>query len=146
MELAAIRSADVTALEEVPDVGPVVATSVRAFLDEPANQALLDRLEAHGVRPGPAGGAAPVGRSSELEGQVFVLTGTLDSMSREQAAEAIRARGGKVTSSISRKTTWVVVGRDAGSKLEKARTLGVPQLDEAAFLARIIKGKVDADG
>jgi len=138
--LAAIRAAEVTALEEVPDVGPVVARSVRAFLDEPANQALLDRLEARGVRPRSDEGAVPADRSSELEGQVFVLTGTLDSMSREQAAEAIRARGGKVTSSISRKTTWVVVGRDAGSKLDKARTLGVPELDEAAFLARIIKG------
>jgi DNA ligase (NAD+) len=68
-----------------------------------------------------------------------VLTGTLDSMSREEAAERITALGGKVGSSVSRKTTWLVAGRDAGSKRDKARALGVPELDEAAFRALIVK-------
>jgi DNA ligase (NAD+) len=134
--LEALRAASAEALEAVPDVGPVVAQSVRAFLDEPANAALLDRLLARGLRP-VGSGPAPE-RTTEFEGQTFVLTGSLAAMSRDDAAAAIQARGGKVTSSISRKTSWIVVGADPGSKLEKARELGVAELDEAAFLARIM--------
>ena len=138
----ALRAATVEALEAVPDVGPVVARSVRTFLDEPRNGALLDRLAELGMQPRtePAAGAAAVA-SDALAGQTFVLTGTLDAMSREAAAEAIKARGGKVTSSVSRKTTWIVVGRDPGSKRENARELGVAELDEAAFLAHIMDDK-----
>ena len=136
----ALRAAPVEALEAVPDIGPVVARSVRTFLDEPRNGELLDRLAELGVRPR-AGPAAPAVASDALAGQTFVLTGTLDAMSREAAAEAIKARGGKVTSSVSRKTSWIVVGRDPGSKLEKARELGVAELDEAAFLAHIMDDK-----
>jgi DNA ligase (NAD+) len=120
----------------------VVARSVRAFLDEPRNAALLDRLEDLGVRP-VAEPAAPAARSDGLAGQTFVITGTLDAMSREAAAEAIKTRGGKVTSAVSRKTTWIVVGRDAGTKLDKARELGVQELDEAAFLTHIMEDRVD---
>jgi DNA ligase (NAD+) len=140
--IAALRDASVEALEAVPDVGPVVARSVRAFLDEPRNAALLDRLEDLGVRP-VAEPAAPAARSDGLAGQTFVITGTLDAMSREAAAEAIKTRGGKVTSAVSRKTTWIVVGRDAGTKLDKARELGVQELDEAAFLTHIMEDRVD---
>ena len=126
-------------LEAVPDVGEVVASSVRSFLDEPRNQALIDRLEAAGVRmidEDVRGGEFP---PQPLAGKTFVITGTLESMSREDAAERIQTLGGKVTGSVSRKTHWVVVGHDPGSKADKARELGVPTLDESGFLALIMK-------
>jgi DNA ligase (NAD+) len=137
--MARLRAASTAELEAVPDVGEVVASSVRAFLDEPRNQALIDRLEAAGVRmveDAAQGGALP---PQTLAGQTFVITGTLDGMSREDAAERIKARGGKVVGSVSRKTNWVVVGHDPGSKADKARELGVPTLDETGFLALIMK-------
>jgi DNA ligase (NAD+) len=141
-----LQQASLESLEEAPDVGPVVARSVRAFLDEPANADLLRRLADHGVRtadPEPdrapaAPGAAP------LAGKTVVLTGTLDAMSREDAARRIEALGGKVAGSVSRKTTWLVAGRDAGSKLDKARALGVAILDEAQFQALIMNATGDA--
>ncbi len=130
--LADLREASEETLRSVPDVGPVVAASVRSFLDEPRNRELLDRLAAAGVRTEDAAAqAAPV--EQRLAGQTFVLTGTLTGLSREAAAEAIERLGGKVSGSVSRKTTGIVVGADPGSKLEKARQLGVPELDEAAF-------------
>src|SRR4030095_10082328 len=108
-------------------------------LDAPENGALFDRLAAAGVRTeDEAAPDAPAG-VVPLAGQTFVITGTLDAMSREAAAEEIERLGGKVSSSISRKTSGLVVGRDAGSKLEKARALGVPELDEERFLALIMK-------
>lgn len=137
--MTAIRAASIGQIETVPDVGPVVAKAVREFLDEPRNRALLDRLAAAGVRmedPIPADKPAGV---QPLAGQTFVITGTLASMSREAAAEAIEHLGGKVTSSVSKKTSALVVGADAGTKLDKARALGVRELDEARFLALIMK-------
>ncbi len=137
--MARLRAASTAELEAVPDVGEVVASSVRAFLDEPHNQALIDRLQAAGVRmvdDAARGGELP---AQTLAGQTFVITGTLDSLSREDAAGRIQARGGKVVGSVSRKTHWVVVGHDPGSKADKARELGVPTLDESAFLALIMK-------
>jgi DNA ligase (NAD+) len=135
----ALRRASLDDLQAVPDVGEVVARSVRAFLDEPRNARLLDRLAAAGVdmTAEPAGDARPA--AHPLAGQTFVITGTLDAMSREAAADAVARLGGKVHSSVSRNTAWIVVGRDAGSKLEKAQALGVKTLDEAAFLALIMK-------
>lgn len=119
-------------LQAVPDIGPVVAAAVRGYLDEPRNRALIKQLAAAGLKldapivtreaPGP------------LAGKTFVITGTLTSLSREAATEAIQSRGGKVTGSVSRKTDYVVAGADPGSKLTKAETLGVRTLDEAAFL------------
>jgi DNA ligase (NAD+) len=137
--MAALRAASLEQLQVVPDVGPVVAKAVRAFLDEPANAALIDRLAAAGVRMEDEAAEGPSVADMPLAGQTFVITGTLDAMSREDAADAIVRLGGKVSGSISRKTTGLVVGRDAGSKLEKARALGVRELDEAAFLALIMK-------
>jgi DNA ligase (NAD+) len=136
--LAVLRSATVEALEGVPDIGPIVARSVRTFLDEPRNRALLDRLEQAGVK---IESDEPVtgGAGQPLAGMTFVITGTLGSMSREDAAAAIERLGGKVTSSVSRKTSRLVVGAEAGTKLEKARSLGVPELDEAAFRALIMQ-------
>ena len=92
-----------------------------------------------GVRMEDAPAPAEEPLEQPLAGKTFVITGTLARMSREDAESAIEKRGGTVTGSISRKTSWLVVGRDAGSKLEKARAVGVSELDEAAFLALIMK-------
>lgn len=129
--LDAIMAAPVEALQAIPDVGPVVAASVRRFFEDPTNARLVGELIAFGVRA--AAESAPPDGATPLAGKTFVLTGALASMTREEAAAAIQARGGTVTSSVSRKTSFVVVGEDAGSKRDKARELGVPMLDEAQF-------------
>jgi DNA ligase (NAD+) len=116
----------------VQDIGPVVAAAVRAYFDEPANQRLIAALEEAGVTmtgPVAPGTVAP----GPLSGLVFVLTGTLTSMSREAATQAIEARGGRVTSSVSKKTSYVVAGADPGSKLARAQAAGVRVLDEPSF-------------
>jgi DNA ligase (NAD+) len=133
-------AASLDELQQVREVGPVLAASVRLWLDEPANRHLLERLAQAGVRMSAPRRAAPEG-PQPLAGQTFVLTGTLDAMSRDEAQARIEALGGKVTGSVSKKTSYVVVGTDAGSKLEKARTLGVPTLEEPAFLRLIMFGK-----
>ena len=131
--LSGLLAASVDEMEAVDGVGPIVATSVRSFLDAPRNQVLLRRLEDAGVlmvadRDEP--GDAP---EQTLTGQTFVITGTLTTMPREAAKRAIEARGGKVTGSLSAKTRGLVVGADPGSKLAKAEALGVATLDEATF-------------
>src|SRR5581483_8815188 len=129
----ALIAASVESLQAVPDVGPVVAAAVRRYFDEPANQQLLRDLAAAGVRMD-----APIAADAgpgPLTGKTFVLTGTLPSMSREAATEAIESRGGKVSGSVSKKTHFFVAGADPGSKLAKAESLGVQVLDEAAFRA-----------
>jgi len=135
--LEAIRSATVESLEAVPDVGPVVARSVRSFFDEPRNADLVDRLVKAGLNPR-GSEPEPAAAGQPLAGLTFVITGTFDTMSREEAAAAVERLGGKVTSSISRKTSRLVVGRDAGSKLDKARALGIVELDEAQFRTLIM--------
>lgn len=133
--IARLMEASAEAIEQVPDVGPIVARAVRAFLDEPHNQALLARLAERGVRM--VDDAAPTGPEAPqiFAGKTFVITGTLPSMSREEASAFITRLGGKVSGAVSRKTAYLVAGEEAGSKLEKARTLGVPILDEAALRA-----------
>jgi DNA ligase (NAD+) len=126
------------ALQTASEIGPVVAASVRAFGDEPHNRRLVERLRAAGVNvesQAPEPGAEP----GPLAGKVFVLTGTLQAMSREEATEKLERLGAKVAGSVSKKTTYVVAGSDVGSKLEKARQLGIETLDEAAFLALIMR-------
>ena len=127
--------ASAEAIEQVPDVGPVVARAVRAFLDEPHNRALVARLAERGVRM--VDDAAPTGPDVPqiFAGKTFVITGTLPTMSREEATAFITRLGGKVSGSVSRKTAYLVAGEEAGSKLEKAQTLGVPILDEAGLRA-----------
>lgn len=134
--IEALESAPVEQLQSVEEIGPVVAASVREYFEEPRNRDLVARLRAAGVRT--KGGKAPRARvANALSGKTVVLTGTLTGLSRDDAAAAIEALGGRVTGSVSKKTDFVVVGAEPGSKLEKARSLGVAILDEQAFLGLI---------
>ena len=126
--LAALRQANREELEAIDGIGRVVAASVVEFFARAENQRLIDKLEAAGLNTSAGAQAAP--QSDTFAGQSFVLTGTLPTMSREQAAELIRAHGGKISESVSKKTSFVVAGASAGSKLTKAQTLGIPILDE----------------
>jgi DNA ligase (NAD+) len=131
----ALMAATEQSLQTTPEIGPVVAGIVRAYFSEPKNRALIERLRAAGVNMVGPMIQAPAG---PLAGMTFVLTGTLAGMSREAAEEAIARLGGRVSGSVSRKTTYLIVGADAGTKLEKARSLGVKTLDEAEF-SRLIE-------
>jgi DNA ligase (NAD+) len=133
----ALASADREALERTAEIGPVLAESVRSWFDEPHNRTLIERLQQAGVNMTAAVSARP--GALPLEGKTFVITGTLDSMSRDQAGEAVERLGGRVVSSVSGKTNFVVVGREPGSKADRARELGVETLDEPAFLRLIIE-------
>jgi DNA ligase (NAD+) len=133
-----ILDASVEALQATPDIGPVVAASIRSFADEPHNRELVRRLAEAGVNM-ESQVPAVADEPGLLTGKVFVLTGTLASMSRDEATAALEALGAKVSGSVSKKTSFVVAGTDAGSKLEKARQLGVETLDEDAFRALIMK-------
>lgn len=125
-------------LQAVPEIGPVVAASVRAFANEPRNRELVERLGAAGVNMQ----SLSADSSSEpgpLAGRTYVITGTLSSMSREDATAALERLGARVSGSVSKKTTALIAGAEAGSKLEKARQLGVETLDESAFLDLILR-------
>jgi DNA ligase (NAD+) len=135
-------NASLSELERVQDVGPVVARAVRSWFDEAVNRALIGRLRDAGVIMDQPRTARPTSRP--LAGQTFVLTGTLDSMTRDDAQAAVEQLGGRVSSSVSKKTTAVIAGREPGSKLERARALGVPVVDEREFVTRII-GFVEDD-
>jgi DNA ligase (NAD+) len=137
--IEAIESASREELERVREIGPVLAAAIRAWFDEPRNRELVARLRDAGVTTVGERRVAPAG-PQPLAGMTFVITGTLDSMSREDAQARIEALGGKVTGSVSKKTSYLVVGAEAGSKLDKARALGVRELDEAALLGLIMTG------
>lgn len=137
--IAAIEAASQDELEAVREIGPVLAAAVRTWFDRPQNRELVARLGDAGVRTVGERRAAPQG-PQPLAGKAFVITGTLAGLSREDAEARITALGGKVTGSVSKKTSYLVVGADPGSKLDKARALGVPELDEAGFLAIIMSG------
>jgi DNA ligase (NAD+) len=131
-------AATVEQLQQTSEIGPVVAESVRSWLDEPRNRQLIDRLRDAGVNMEvPLEQRVAAETSGTLTGKTYVITGTLQSMSREQATAALERLGAKVTNSVSKKTTGVIVGSEPGSKAEKAQTLGVPILDEPAFLELI---------
>ncbi|MEP7116836.1 MAG: NAD-dependent DNA ligase LigA [Acidobacteriota bacterium] len=135
--LDAIAAQTPEALQTVPEIGPVLAASVAEWFSDEANRGLLAKLGAAGVKTsGPVSAQAIA--TGPLSGQAFVLTGTLAAMSREEATARIGALGGRVTGSVSKKTSYVVVGAEPGSKADKARQLGVPVLEEAAFLALIM--------
>lgn len=129
--LKALMAADAAALQRVPEVGPVVAASIARFFAEPHNIDVIDALLRAGVAP--AEGAGQAGALT-FAGKTFVLTGTLPSLTREEAKGLIEARGGKVAGSVSKKTDYVVAGAEAGSKLAKAQELGIAILDEARFM------------
>ena len=128
----ALVAADRERLEEVEGVGPTLAESVREFFDAPENRIVVERLADHGVAMTEKRRARA---SGPLSGKTFVVTGTMSSLSRAGATSAIEARGGKVAGSVSKKTDYVVAGESPGSKLDRARALKVPVLDEEAFLA-----------
>jgi DNA ligase (NAD+) len=124
-----IATADMETLQTAEEVGPKVSHSIRSFFDEPRNRELVERLRkaelqfTHKRRP----------RGTKLQGKTFVLTGTLPNWTRDEAKQQIEAAGGKVAGSVSKKTTYVVAGEEAGSKLDKARELGVAIVDEAGL-------------
>jgi DNA ligase (NAD+) len=133
-----LMDASVEQLQQVLDVGPVVAQSIRTFFEQPHNREVVEQLRAAGVHWDEHDAqpeAAPLPLSGPLAGQTFVLTGTLPSLEREDAKAMIEAAGGKVAGSVSKKTRYVVAGEAAGSKLDKARELGVEVIDEAALRA-----------
>ncbi len=123
-------------LARVNEVGPRVSQSIREFFDEEKNRSLVEELRAAGL----VMSAARRERTAELAGLTFVITGTLPTLTREQAKEKIESAGGKVSGSVSKKTDYLVAGDDAGSKLDKAQQLGVPILDESALLRLLSDG------
>ena len=127
----ALMAASKEELEQVNEVGPRVSESIREFFSEASNRVLVEALRAAGLQFT----AKKRERTAELAGMLFVLTGTLPTLTREQAKERIENAGGKVAGSVSKKTNYVIAGEDAGSKLEKAQSLGVALLDEAGLLA-----------
>jgi len=131
--MKALAKASVEQINEIRGIGPAIAEAVAGFFAEPKNRKLVERLEKLGLNmkePVAAEGKGP------LAGHLYVITGTLPSLSRAKAAELIEAAGGHVSDAVSKKTTAVVVGADAGSKLEKAKTLRIPLIDEAELLRR----------
>lgn len=132
--LDALLSASTDQLQRIEGFGEKTAAAVRSWLEDSENRRLIADLQAAGVRPTP-----PAASGSVFAGKTFVLTGALPHLMREEAAAMIEAAGGKVSGSVSRKTHYVVAGAEAGSKLEKAKTLGVPVIDEAELL-RLLAG------
>jgi len=135
--MEALEAASLEALQSTNEIGPVLAESARSWLDEPRNRQLVSRLRAAGVRMEVPESERISAGPGPLTGKTYVITGTLSSMTREAAAAALERLGAKVSGSVSKKTTAVIVGDEAGSKADKARALGVTMLDEEAFKALI---------
>ncbi len=135
-----LMTASAEQLLEVNDVGPVVATSIRAFFDQPHNVEVVEQLRAAGIQWPEHEGAALDDAPKPLAGKTLVLTGTLPVLTRDEAKALIEAAGGKVAGSVSKKTSYVVAGEEAGSKLDRARELGVTVLDEAGLRALLDAG------
>lgn len=131
-----IMDASMEQLLEVNDVGPIVAQSIRTFFEQPHNREVVEQLRAAGIHWAEHDGEGDLS-PKPLAGKTFVLTGTLPVLSRDEAKDMIEAAGGKVSGSVSKKTTYVVAGEEAGSKLEKARELGVEVIDEAGLRAML---------
>jgi DNA ligase (NAD+) len=129
----ALEVATVEELERVEEVGPRISTSIREFFARPANLELVKALKAAGVEMT----AEKKVRSTQLAGLIFVLTGTLPTLTRDEAKKRIETAGGKVAGSVSKKTSFVVAGEEAGSKLDKAQELKITVLDEAGLLEKL---------
>ncbi|MCB1995621.1 MAG: NAD-dependent DNA ligase LigA, partial [Rhodoferax sp.] len=140
-----IMEATVDQLLEVPDVGPIVAQSVRQFFEQPHHREIVEQLRAAGVQWPEHDGEADT-TPKPLAGRTVVLTGTLPTLSRDEAKALLEAAGAKVAGSVSKKTSAVVAGAEAGSKLDKARELGVPVIDEAGLQALLAGGPFPAAG
>ncbi|HRD87855.1 MAG TPA: NAD-dependent DNA ligase LigA [Accumulibacter sp.] len=130
-----LLAADEAQLLQVPDVGPIVAQSIRQFLGEPHNREVIEQLRAAGVAWSEGEAVVPAASIGAVAGRTFVLTGMLPSLSRDAARQMLEAAGGKVSAAVSKKTDFVVAGAEAGSKLQRAQELGVPIIDEAQMLA-----------
>ncbi len=136
-----VLDASLDQLLQVPDVGPVVAQSIRSFFDQPHNREVVEQLRAAGVQwPEHEGSAAANAVPLPLSGKTLVLTGTLPTLTRDEAKALVEAAGGKVAGSVSKKTFAVVAGDEAGSKLDKARELGIAVLDQSGLLALLEAG------
>jgi DNA ligase (NAD+) len=138
--LDALRNATLEELEAVPEVGPVVAASVHAFFQDEENRRLLDDLQAVGVAPEPFAPRRAAAGKLPLAGKTFVITGTLPTRSRAEAEALIKMYGGKVTGSVSKMTSYLLAGDEPGSKLEKARQLNIPIIDEAELERMTARG------
>ena len=130
-----LEDASVEDLSTIEGIGDKIAKSIFEYFHKKENLLMLEEFEIYGLNFE----NNIIERSSELEGKTFVLTGTLSSMTRDEAAEKIKQKGGKVSSSVSKKTSYVVAGDNPGSKLDKAQNLGVIILSEDEFLKMIIK-------
>ena len=130
--LERLKAADEEALTAIPDIGDIVASSVTEYFSFPENNQMIDRLIAAGVHPKEMAAAS----EGAFSGMSIVVTGTLPTLSRKEAEDLIRSRGGNAAGSVSKKTAFVVVGEDAGSKLNKAQSLGIETIDEAELLRR----------
>lgn len=135
----ALAAASVEEIDAVPGIGPAIARSVFEWFQDPANRALIEKLRAAGVRMADEAPAIPA-EEGPLAGKTIVLTGTLPSLSREEATRLAEEAGAHVASSVSRKTDFVVAGESPGSKLQRALELGVEVIDEAEFLRRLGRG------
>jgi DNA ligase (NAD+) len=135
--LDALLAADEDQIVSVNDIGPVVAQSILSFLSDPLNRQLIDLLRDSGIHWEEGG---PEQTTDLLAGKTFVLTGTLPTLSRDEARTMIEAAGGKVAGSVSKKTSYVVAGEEAGSKLTRAEELGIAILDEEMFVKLVESG------
>jgi DNA ligase (NAD+) len=143
-DIGKLMEASVEQLMEIPDVGPIAATSVRAFFDQPHHREVVEQLIAAGLHwPAIEGTASDAFRP--LLGKTLVITGTLPTLSRDEAKDLIEAAGGKASGSVSKKTDWLVAGEEAGGKLDKARELGIAILDEAGLKALLAAPGLPAD-
>src|SRR5262249_14396161 len=131
--LAKFRNASRDELEAIPEIGPEIAESIHGFFQDPDNQRLLDDLEALGVHPTPMKSPTRGHPSLPFAGKTCVLTGSLPKRPRADAEALIKRLGGKVTGSVSKNTSYVLAGAEPGSKIDKARELNVPILDEGEF-------------
>jgi DNA ligase (NAD+) len=138
--LDALENATADDFAGITGIGPILAESVIEWFSHPHNRRIVEKLRAAGVRMVEERAPAGEGGPRPLDGLVFVITGTLQTYGREQASEMIRAAGGKVTGSVSAKTSYLVAGEAGGGKLDKARKLNVPVIDEAALLELIANG------